>query len=242
MSLMQNLRRFHRWHALIMSVVVISSAGSGLIHTWMSRTQAPPPKAGPTRVLHPAHVTVAPSAVPDAIGIADANIVSLGLRPLGERTCYQVIVQGLATPIYVDGNTGTVVPDADAEYAKQIAMDALGGEPVVQSELLTAYNEEYIPIFRILPVYRFDTGDNAGNRVYVSTLTGSVTRATNDGKQREAWTFTNLHKWGFIHNRDWRDGALMVAMLSLVVLSFGGIVLFVLTRKRRPAASSVRGE
>ncbi|MBN8526047.1 MAG: hypothetical protein J0M02_11990, partial [Planctomycetes bacterium] len=43
----QRLRRFHRWHALVMSVVVIMAAGSGLVHTWMSHHQPPPPAARP---------------------------------------------------------------------------------------------------------------------------------------------------------------------------------------------------
>ena len=42
------LRTFHRWHALAMSVVVILSAGSGLLHTWMARHQSSPPPARPT--------------------------------------------------------------------------------------------------------------------------------------------------------------------------------------------------
>ena len=66
-----------------------------------------------------------------------------------------------------------------------------------------------------------------------STLTGSVTRMTNDAKQVEATAFRILHKWMFIRNRNIRDWALMVAMGSLIALAVSGLVLF--WRARRTA-------
>ena len=84
----------------------------------------------------------------------------------------------------------------------------------------------------MLPVYRFDADDERGTRVYVSTLTGSVTRATDDAKQREATIFTVFHKWMFIKNREVRDWALMTAMAGLIALAVSGLVLFWQTRRR----------
>ena len=123
---------------------------------------------------------------------------------------------------------------ADARYAAEIASAAAGGQAVQQTNYLTVFDQEYITIFRILPVYRFEVADGQGTRLYVSTMTGSVTRATNDEKQREAWIFTYLHKWNFIANRTIRDWAFMLAMSAIMALAVSGIVLFWMTRKRSP--------
>jgi hypothetical protein len=87
---------------------------------------------------------------------------------------------------------------------RRIASSFLGGASVRQTDCLTDFNQEYVNIFRILPVFRFDVHDGVGTRVYVSTTTGTVTRHTDDEKQFEANVFL-LHKFGFIHDRTIRD-------------------------------------
>ena len=221
------LRRFHRWHALVMSIVVLTSAGSGLIHTWMSRSQPPPPPARPAGVVDLAAVTVPPSALPGpAVGIS--------LRTIGGQPWWQLMPEGGGPVRWFDARNGAEDEAADARYAAEIAGRFLPGAGVRQTAYLTAYDAEYIAIFRILPVYRFDADDGRGTRVYVSTMTGSVTRHTDDGRQFEAQVFSLLHKWMFIPNRTVRDWALMVAMAGLVVLAGSGLLLFWRTR-RRPA-------
>lgn len=36
MAITGRLRRFHRWHGLAMSLIVLGAAGSGLLHVLMS--------------------------------------------------------------------------------------------------------------------------------------------------------------------------------------------------------------
>lgn len=219
-----HLRRFHRWHALVMSVVVLMSACSGLIHTWMAHNQPPPPPARPAGEVDLASVTVPPSALPGpAAGVS--------LRSIGGQPWWQLMPAGGGPLRWFDARSGTEDTAADARYAAEIAGRALGGATVRQTAYLTAYDAEYITIFRILPVYRFDADDGRGTRVYVSTMTGSVTRHTDDARQFEAQTFSLLHKWMFIPNRTVRDWALMTAMAGLVVLAGSGLLLFWRTRR-----------
>ena len=218
------LRTFHRWHALAMSVVVIMSASSGLLHTWMARHQSPPQPARPTGSVDLTSVTFAPALLPGpAAGVS--------LRSIGGVTWWQV-TPAMSGPVrWFDARTGVEDFTADARYAAEIAGRSLGAEAVRQISYLTAYDAEYIAIFRILPVYLFTSDDGLGTRVYVSTLTGSVTRLTDDAKQVEATAFSLLHKWMFIRNRNVRDWALMVAMGSLIALAVSGLVLFWRTRR-----------
>ena len=107
----------------------------------------------------------------------------------------------------------------------------MGTATVTQDAYLTRFDGEYFAIFRILPVYRFSADDAAGTRVYVSTMTGSVTRLNDDRRQLEGTIFVMLHKWMFITNHAVRDWALMVAMGSLIALAVSGLVLFWRTRR-----------
>jgi hypothetical protein len=79
-------------------------------------------------------------------------------------------------------------------------------------------------------VYRFDVDDGKGTRVYVSTMTGSVTRHTDDQRQLEANVFSNFHKLMFIKDKDLRDGLLTLMTLGIFLVAVLGIVLFFMTR------------
>jgi hypothetical protein len=85
----------------------------------------------------------------------------------------------------------------------------------------------------MLPVYRFDTGDDLDTRVYVSTTTGSVTRHTDRRRQFEANIFTYFHKFGFIPNKNLRDFVLTAVTAGSALAAIAGIGLFVVTRPRR---------
>lgn len=233
MAWIARLRRWHRWHGLAVSLIVLTSAGSGLLHVWMSHTQSPPPPARPAAALDVSQVTIAPSELPARLDIPAEQVVSVSLRPIAGEPWYQVITASGGPPGYVHGATGATDSTADARYAQQIAQAALGSDTIRETAYLTAFDAEYISIFRLLPVYRFDADDAEGRRVYVSTMTGSVARATDTAKQREAWSFTYLHKWNFIRNRTVRNWSLIIAMMAIMALAVSGVVLFWATRSRR---------
>lgn len=226
------LRTFHRWHALAMSAIVVMAAGSGLIHTWMSSHQAPPPATRPAEAVDLAAATLPPAELlrhlPDDAG----RPLSASLRSLDGRPWWQVICTGRAQPLWLDAATGLPDPGADERYAAGIASAAAGGHAVRRSGYLETYDSEYIAIFRLLPVHRFAVDDQHGTRLYVSTLTGSIARATDDRKQFEANVFSLFHKWNFIPWKGVRDWALIIAMSSLIALAVGGVVLFWRTRSR----------
>lgn len=226
------IRKAHRWLGLLFSLTLLMSSGSGVIHTLMSRTQPPPPQAKPGA----ARLDTA------AIGISAAEAVArlpegetagaINLRTIAGQPCWQIFT-GKGAIYYVNAVTGVSDPMLDEVYAGEIAASFLGGAAVRKTAFLTAFDRQYIPIFRILPVHRFDSDDGRGTRVYVSTLTGGVTRHTDDGRQFEANLFTLFHKFGFIPNRNLRDWALMLVTGGTFAVSLLGIVLFFLTRPRR---------
>ncbi len=223
------IRKLHRYLGLIFSISILMSSGSGVIHVLMTRTQAPPPSAKPSgALLDTAAITVTP-----AQAFPEEPPAAINIRNIAGKPHYQAFIPGQQGFTYVDATTGEKDPTADETFAKEIASNFLGSDKVEKTDFLTSFNSEYIGIFRILPVYRFDLADGKGTRVYVSTITGSVTRHTDDEKQFEAGIFTNFHKLGFIPNRDIRDWVLTILTAAAFLISILGIVLFFLTRPRK---------
>jgi hypothetical protein len=160
---------------------------------------------------------------------------AVNLRTIGGRPWYVARPVAPGTAQYVSADTGEVDPKRDAVFAAEIAARFLHVKPeeVRQTDFLTQFNREYINIFRILPVYRFDLGDRLKTRVYVSTMTESVTRHTDNYRQFEANMFGSLHKLNFIPNKTARDLVLTLTTFGIFCVSLAGIVLFFVTAPRR---------
>jgi len=232
---MKTVRKLHRWLGLVFSLSLLMSAGSGIIHNVMTYTQAPPPPARPSGGELDASRIVIPVAEALARLPGDGTVQAVNLRGIQGEPWYQIYRSDSPRPYYVSAVDGRVDPEQDERYAAQIASGFLGGAPVRKTDYLTAFNSEYLAIFRVLPVYRFDLDDALQTRVYVSTTTGSVTRHTDKHRQLEANLFTNFHKLGFIPNKTVRDLVLTLTTGGMFVAALLGVVLFFLTgRRQRP--------
>jgi len=230
------VRKLHRWLGLLFSLSVLIASGSGVIHNVMTRTQAPPPSARPSgggMDVQAIKITVAEAVA--KLSEPNPEVQAVNLRGIGGQPWYQIYTKGAKGPQYVSAIDGRNDPAQDEAYAAEIAKNFLAGAAAKKTDYLTAFNTEYINIFRILPVHRFDSGDALDTRVYVSTTTGSVTRHTDKQRQFEATIFTNFHKLGFIPNKDTRDLVLTVLTFGTFIVALLGIALFFATmpKKRR---------
>jgi hypothetical protein len=230
----QLIRKAHRWLGLTFSLTILMSAGSGVIHNVMTRTQAPPPSARPSwNGLDVSQIKLSVSDAAIKLPDAAQGIAAVNVRSIGGQPWYQIYTKTNRAAQYVSALDGRVDPAQDEAYAAEIATTFLGGATVKRTDFLTTFNSEYINIFRLLPVYRFDTEDALHTRVYVSTTTGSVTRHTDDQRQWEANVFTNFHKLGFIPNKDLRDLVLTLLTAATCVVSLLGVALFFMTSRKR---------
>lgn len=227
------IRKAHRWLGLLFSTTLLMSSGSGVLHIVMTRTQQAPPPARPSGGGLNAEAVLISLADAAAASGGTGPVMAANLRSIAGDPCYQLFFPGEKTPRYVNATTGKADPQLEETYAAEIATTFLGGATVTKTDYLQDFNNEYINIFRILPVHRFDAADGKRTRVYVSTVTGSVTRHTDDSKQFEASAFTRFHKLGFIPGKDARDIVLGTITGGVFVVSLLGIVLFFLTRPRR---------
>ena len=226
------VRKLHRWTGLACALGLLMASGSGILHVVMTWTQSAPPPATPAGSIDPAQVRLSPAEAFARLGPETGPVGSLSLRMIAGEPWWQFLAGSPATPRYVSAVDGRVDPAQDAVYATEIAARYLGGRPVRWTRRVDAYDREYIPIFRLLPVHRVDADDTKGTRLYVSTLTGSVARHTDNVRQREADLFSILHKYQFIPVKAWRDGLLVTVTALMFTTALGGLVLFFLTRKR----------
>ena len=109
----------------------------------------------------------------------------------------------------------------------------LGGVGVENTDYLNAFNRAYLNIFRILPVYRFDSADGKGTRVYASTTTDSVTRQTDNRRQFDADFISDIHRLAFIPDKVVRDWVLVGLTAATPLVAVAGVALFFATRPRR---------
>ena len=228
------IRKLHRWLGLVFSLSVMLASGSGVIHNVMTRTQAPPPQARPSG--GGMDVSAIKITVADAVSKLPEDkpeVQAVNLRGIGGQPWYQIYTKTTRGPQYVSAVDGRVDAAMDEAYAGEIARNFLAGAAVKKTGFLTAFNTEYINIFRILPVYRFDAGDALDTRVYVSTTTGNVTRHTDRQRQFEATLFTNFHKLGFIPDKDTRDLVLTLLTAGTFLVACLGVALFFITRPKK---------
>ncbi len=226
------VRKLHRWLGIVFCLSALVSSGSGVIHNVMSRTQTPPPPARPAGAVALSAVKIAPIAVLARLPEGHkTNIQALNVRSIEGIPWYQVLIREQEKPVYVNAVTGVADASQDEVYAAQIASGFLGGMPVRKADYLTQFNREYLNIYRMLPVYRFDADDGKGTRLYVSSLTGSVTRHTDDQRQLQSNIFSNFHKLAFIENRQVRDLVLTTMTFGIFIVSLLGLVLFVIARR-----------
>lgn len=235
----KTVRKLHRWLGLIFSVTILMSAGSGILHNIMTRVQSAPPPARPAQEgLLLEDIRYAPADIAKHLSDEDKkHIQAVSIRIIQQTPWYQIFIRDKTEPVYVNAVTGELDAGRDEIYAEQIASDYLGGKSVQKTDYLTHFNSEYLNIFRILPVYRFDANDGLGTRVYVSTMTGSVTRHTDHQRQFEASTFTNLHKFGFIPDKDLRDVMLTLVTSGIFIAALFGVILFLKTKPNRKGKS-----
>jgi hypothetical protein len=143
------------------------------------------------------------------------------------------------------GVSDSMAADGDASghacctSAARLVMKPSKGGAVSNLQRITAFNEEYDEIQRILPVYRvaFDRPD--GIRIFVETTQDRFVHAVDDRRAALDFIFGLLHTW------DWAEslgGLRFVMMAILLTISFVsalmGLWIFSNTRTIKPKGNS----
>jgi len=219
-----------RWHARVGMVVGLAIIGwglSGLSHPIISRIQPVADAfiykldALPTVDL----LTVAQAA--DRAGIT-GNASALRLLAWQGRPCYRLVVAG--EPVWLDARSGEIIEQGEADYAVHLARHYLGDQhsAVSSVQLQTEFDEDYVYVNRLLPVWRVNFARDDGMRVYVDTASDRLGTVVNNTKALTSAFFRNVHSWVFIENTNLRLSIMTICLLGGGLIALAGLVQYYL--------------
>lgn len=227
------LFRTHRWFGVISCIAVIMWGSSGVMHPIMSRLNPQPANAQPPLTVPALHAAMAPAEVLMRAGIKEVS----GLRVLiwNEGTYYQVTVPAQPQRRYFEVNSGSELADGDMKYAEHLARHFVNNPQGKTTGVtrLEKFDDEYLSVNRLLPVYRIDFAADAskspsanasklrsdGLRVYVETSPPRLASLVDDTKATLGWLFRVIHQWEFLSDWDNMRMILITTLLSMALLS-----------------------
>jgi len=211
--------RYHRWFGVVSCLVVMMWGASGVMHPIMSRINPTPVNMQPPQAVPMLHVAKSPADVLAQVGIAEVS--ALRVMAWNGVSYYQVSVPGQNRRRYFEVNSGAELADGDAQYAEYLARYFIADQQsrLRRVSLLEHFDDDYLDINRLLPVYRVDFQRDDGLRVYVETSPPRVSALVDDRKAMLGSLFRWMHNWGFMHDQNTLRRVLISVFLFAAMLS-----------------------
>ncbi|BBJ00501.1 hypothetical protein FGKAn22_21930 [Ferrigenium kumadai] len=248
--------KLHFWGGLTGGVLALAWGLSGFLNNnpWQLFSPANPGKEELKRYAGGEDPSVAQSWRPTALVGAEADVVELAWRRLGDETVPLAYTRdGRRLPQASDG-AGSRFGDASL----LAAVHRLAGDvPVASQTLLQEYDNYYYlrhhrdVADRPLPVLRVELADAAGTHLYIDPQDGRLLAKQDRSRRVFRWLYSALHHWdfGWLYQRPLWDAWMVVWVLLGLVLSVSAVAIgwkrLLLTFRRRqqdvpdPAALSV---
>jgi hypothetical protein len=227
------LFRYHRWIGLVCCFAVMIWGASGVMHPIMSRlnpvaiNMLPPPQEITL------HTALTPAEVMKKAGISAVN--GLRLVSFAEGLYYQLGLPNSPERIYLNVYDGQTLVNGDARYAEYLARHFLGEKsaPVKKVELLTDFDDDYLSVNRLLPVYRISFDREDGMRAYVETSPARLAALVDNRKAILGSVFRFMHNWDFLQGHETLRLSLITAFLLVTFISsLSGIWMYGFMWKR----------
>lgn len=137
---------------------------------------------------------------------------------------------------------GTMATHDCCDAATNCVVNSKSGAKITDASLISAYNNEYKKINRLLPVYRVSFNRPDGIRIYVDPLTDRFAFAMDNKRRAFDNVFTLLHTWGWL---DFLRKGKLIAELLLVSLAFAttvlGVYIFFTTHSKKANGNRLAG-
>jgi hypothetical protein len=231
----KKMRFTHRITALVASLFTLMFTLSGCYHAFA--------KLGAHEktvvAVQPAFLT---SSLRDPV--LPSGTVNIGLAQVQGKAYWQIykqeshvkdLMKSMAAPVaavtYAGVADGQVLQDGDQLYAAELAAAFSGQHSATKPVAVTHFTDEYNFTDKRLPVWK---ASYPGQRIYVETSTGVLTKIATDSELWEGYSFALFHKH---HYMDWagksvRDASTMLgAGLQLIMVVIGLILYFTLRKK-----------
>ncbi|HEX4974406.1 MAG TPA: PepSY domain-containing protein [Pseudomonadales bacterium] len=227
----QTLWKLHQWLGIFTCFAVLLWGISGALHPLMSWLQPVPAQfSAPAQVFDLSHALPL-KAVLEKHGIDEFNQVSV--VKLAEQDCYRVQSSDVPQARYFSVNSGDEVVEADRLYAEQLArhFSGLPQQAIVRSTLVTAFDNDYVFINRILPVWRVDFAEPAKLSAYIDTDQSRLATLSNPLRDGFSAWFRITHTWSFLDDQPWLQLVIVLFLLGCVLFSaLSGIYFYIVLR------------
>jgi hypothetical protein len=211
--------RNHRWFGIVSCIAVMVWGLSGVMHPIMSRLNPVAANPLPPESAAVLHKALPPAAALKRAGVA--SIVNLRVVNFNGASYYQVSVPGENTRRYFEVNSGEELAQGDARFAEFLARHFIADpqSALVSATRLDAFDDEYLSINRLLPVYRVDLARDDHLRVYVETSPPRLSALVDERKALLGNIFRLLHNWDFLAAWDSARQLLICLFLAVTLLS-----------------------
>lgn len=226
-------RSFYKWHrilGLISLVPIIFWTLSGLSHPFMSNWFRP---FIPQEVFKP---LTQQQMVPQLTlqQVLDKNNISqlknFGLVNFDKGTFYQILNLDSSYTYYSAAN-GSLLAKGDRQYAIYLAryftQDSASAIKTVT--LQKAFDGNYQPINRLLPVWKISFDRPDGMDVYVETSQSRLGTFNNNTRKAFLWIFRQFHNWEFLADaggEKFRICVLLVIITLMLTSLISGITVY----------------
>ena len=236
MNLLPLLFRWHRRLGILIALPVLAWALSGVLHPLMTRLNPQPEQMAAPLVAPLPNVAPTPNRALQRAGIEEVH--TLRLVQVAARHYYQIIPAQAGAPVYIDVETGALNQEGEMRHALELALHFSGrsADQILNLVKVTRFDDDYLWINRLLPVWRVDFTGADHLSIYVETAPARLAAMVDDTKRFNSALFNFLHKWEGLPQR-WAVIALKVTLLVLAsTVAAGGLCLYgVLWKKDRLA-------
>lgn len=217
----------HRWIGLFSCFGLILWGLSGLTHPIMTHLQP-----APVAFQAPSQQFVLEKAMPITDILrqhAIAKIHHISLATVDSVHYYRISERPDTAGRFFNVFTGEERVDGDRDLAQALAVHFTGrpAQQIVSAEWITAFDEDYLPVNRLLPVWRVEFAGNDHLRAYIDT---EQIRLSTLIDQQRAWltqAFRFGHNWSFLDTHSTLQVyAAGLALMLIIGSGITGIFLF----------------
>lgn len=232
---MKSIIFIHRWLGVLACVAVFMFAGSGILHPVMSRLQPQPTQFTAPRVEVSAD-QLSLRAVLEKNHID--RFVAASLVQLPNTAAYRIqLAEGVR---YLRTDNGVEIENGERVHAEFLARYFLGdnnflGDNKAKIASLNeqkVFDDDYVFVNRLLPVWRVDFARDDSMRVYVDTAGNRLATLVDTKKRLFQTYFRTLHDFDFLEEH---NALRLTIMLTLLFATFttavAGVVMYVRLRR-----------
>jgi hypothetical protein len=213
------LWKLHQWLGLLSCIGILMWGLSGITHPIMSRLQPKPAAFMPPALQWDAGSTPSPKAALSALGIT--RLVSLHTVQLDGRMHWLAHADEARAGVLLDAQTGAVLAQGEARLAEALARHYTGlqQDQVTSVRLVTAFDDDYLPVNRLLPVWQVSFARDDHLNAYIDTRQMRLATLGDDTKRAMGRFFRWAHTWQFMDDAPGLQRASMSTLLACIGFS-----------------------